>query len=80
MYLLLQREEELLYEFQPACTLGVKLAGVHWWHKSRSRAAELTAGGAHAGMVLCVHVCSKYCPAASRHLCGICLCFVCQLN
>lgn len=36
-----------MYEFRPACTLGVKLAGVHWWHKSRSHAAELTAGGAH---------------------------------
>lgn len=37
-------EEELVFEFQPACQLGVKLAGVHWWHKSRSHAAELTAG------------------------------------
>jgi hypothetical protein len=34
-----------VYEFEPACMLGVKLAGVHWWHKSRSHAAELTAGG-----------------------------------
>ena len=34
-----------MYEFEPACLLGVKLAGVHWWHKSRSHAAELTAGG-----------------------------------
>lgn len=32
------------YEFQPACKMGVKLAGVHWWFKSRSHAAELTAG------------------------------------
>lgn len=24
--------------------LGVKLAGVHWWFKSRAHAAELTAG------------------------------------
>ena len=28
----------------PACDLGVKLAGVHWWFKSRAHAAELTAG------------------------------------
>lgn len=32
------------YQLAPACHLGVKLAGVHWWHKSRSHAAELTAG------------------------------------
>lgn len=36
--------ESVLYEFEPACHVGVKLAGVHWWHKSRSHAAELTAG------------------------------------
>ncbi len=29
---------------QPACKLGMKLAGVHWWFKSRAHAAELTAG------------------------------------
>ena len=28
----------------PACDLGVKLAGVHWWFKSRAHGAELTAG------------------------------------
>lgn len=33
-----------LYVFEPAVKLGVKLAGVHWWFKSRSHAAELTAG------------------------------------
>lgn len=45
--LYLQRSaEEVLYEFAPAVHLGVKLAGVHWWHKSRSHAAELTAGDA----------------------------------
>jgi beta-amylase len=33
-----------VYQFEPACSLGVKLAGVHWWFKSRSHAAELTAG------------------------------------
>jgi hypothetical protein len=32
------------YEFAPAVALGAKLAGVHWWFKSRSHAAELTAG------------------------------------
>ncbi|KAK9805935.1 hypothetical protein WJX73_006454 [Symbiochloris irregularis] len=32
------------YSFEPACPLGIKLAGVHWWFKSRSHAAELTAG------------------------------------
>lgn len=34
----------VIYEFQPACKLGMKLAGVHWWFKSRAHAAELTAG------------------------------------
>lgn len=34
----------LLYKFEPACRLGIKLAGVHWWFKSRAHAAELTAG------------------------------------
>ncbi|MEW5318652.1 MAG: hypothetical protein WDW38_009858 [Sanguina aurantia] len=34
----------IIYEFQPACHLGIKLAGVHWWFKSRAHAAELTAG------------------------------------
>lgn len=32
------------YEFEPACHLGVKLAGVHWWFNTSSHAAELTAG------------------------------------
>jgi len=34
----------VVYEFQPACHLGIKLAGVHWWFKSRAHAAELSAG------------------------------------
>ncbi|GIL83204.1 hypothetical protein Vretimale_11282 [Volvox reticuliferus] len=34
----------VIYEFAPACKMGIKLAGVHWWFKSRSHAAELTAG------------------------------------
>lgn len=34
----------IVYEFRPACKLGMKLAGVHWWFKSRTHAAELTAG------------------------------------
>ena len=34
----------MIYEFQPSCKLGIKLAGVHWWFKSRAHAAELTAG------------------------------------
>lgn len=34
----------LIYAFEPACKLGAKLAGVHWWFKSRAHAAELTAG------------------------------------
>lgn len=33
-----------MYEFQPVVQLGAKLAGVHWWFKSRAHAAELTAG------------------------------------
>jgi Glycosyl hydrolase family 14 len=32
------------YEYQPVVQLGAKLAGVHWWFKSRAHAAELTAG------------------------------------
>jgi beta-amylase len=32
------------YALAPAARLSVKLAGVHWWFKSRSHAAELTAG------------------------------------
>ena len=35
---------ELEFAFEPACHLGAKLAGVHWWFKSRAHAAELTAG------------------------------------
>ncbi|PNW83114.1 hypothetical protein CHLRE_06g307150v5 [Chlamydomonas reinhardtii] len=34
----------VIYEFTPACKMGIKLAGVHWWFKSRAHAAELTAG------------------------------------
>lgn len=34
----------MYFEFVPAVSLGIKLAGVHWWFKSRSHAAELTAG------------------------------------
>jgi beta-amylase len=34
----------MLYVFEPAVQLGIKLAGVHWWFKSRTHAAELTAG------------------------------------
>ncbi|KAI7836743.1 hypothetical protein COHA_009381 [Chlorella ohadii] len=34
----------MLYVFEPAVQLGIKLAGVHWWFKSRAHAAELTAG------------------------------------
>lgn len=39
-----ERGGSIVYEFAPACHLGAKLAGVHWWHKSRAHAAELTAG------------------------------------
>lgn len=35
---------QVVYHFEPACQLGAKLAGVHWWFKSRGHAAELTAG------------------------------------
>ena len=42
--LCLQLNGSTMYEFAPACELGAKLAGVHWWHKSRAHAAELTAG------------------------------------
>ncbi|KAG1661170.1 hypothetical protein FOA52_002622 [Chlamydomonas sp. UWO 241] len=38
------QDGHMIYEFQPACKLGIKLAGVHWWFKSRAHAAELTAG------------------------------------
>ena len=33
-----------MHEFESACHLGVKLAGVHWWFNTNSHAAELTAG------------------------------------
>ena len=33
-----------MYEFEPAVKVGVKLAGVHWWFRTRAHAAELTAG------------------------------------
>lgn len=33
-----------LYAFEPAAKLSIKLAGVHWWFKTRSHAAENTAG------------------------------------
>jgi len=33
-----------LFVFEPAAKLSIKLAGVHWWFKSRAHAAELTAG------------------------------------
>lgn len=33
-----------MHEFEAACQLGVKLAGVHWWFKTKSHAGELTAG------------------------------------
>ena len=39
-----QADGHLVYEFEAACYLGAKLAGVHWWFKSRAHAAELTAG------------------------------------
>ncbi|KAK9827582.1 hypothetical protein WJX81_000559 [Elliptochloris bilobata] len=39
-----QADGHLVYEFEAACHLGAKLAGVHWWFKSRAHAAELTAG------------------------------------
>lgn len=29
----------------PAVHLTLKVAGVHWWYRTRSHAAELTAGG-----------------------------------
>ena len=29
---------------EPVCQIGAKLAGVHWWWKTASHAAELTAG------------------------------------
>ena len=32
------------HHFVASVPLGVKLAGVHWWFKTRSHAAELTAG------------------------------------
>ncbi|DBA76677.1 hypothetical protein WJX79_002814 [Trebouxia sp. C0005] len=38
------KNDEVTYCFEPGCHLGAKLAGVHWWFKSRAHAAELTAG------------------------------------
>ena len=37
-------------QLTPACSYGmqvdvaIKVAGIHWWYKSRSHAAEMTAG------------------------------------
>lgn len=39
-----QGDGGVMYSFAPAVSLGIKLAGVHWWFKSRAHAAELTAG------------------------------------
>ena len=33
-----------LQAHEPVCQVGAKLAGVHWWWKTASHAAELTAG------------------------------------
>lgn len=33
-----------MFAFEPAAKLSIKLAGVHWWFKSRAHAAENTAG------------------------------------
>lgn len=65
----------VIYEFQPACKLGMKLAGVHWWFKSRAHAAELTAGyyntrdrnGCVQGPV---HVCATCAWAKGRPSCS----------
>lgn len=43
-YLSQGKNDEVTYVFEPGCHLGAKLAGVHWWFKSRAHAAELTAG------------------------------------
>ena len=43
-FLMQGKNDEVTYVFEPACQLGAKLAGVHWWFKSRAHAAELTAG------------------------------------
>lgn len=42
--LLQHQDGHVVYEFEPAVHLGAKLAGVHWWFRSRAHAAELTAG------------------------------------
>ena len=44
VWVLQHRSGAVVYEFEPAVALGAKLAGVHWWFKSRAHAAELTAG------------------------------------
>lgn len=83
-----------MYEFEPACLLGVKLAGVHWWHKSRSHAAELTAGGTppHSFASACNGCCQSRGAAwqvllhgkhhehlqDARGVCLLAVCFVCQ--
>ena len=37
-------DSSFTHHFVASVPLGVKLAGVHWWFKTRSHAAELTAG------------------------------------
>ena len=57
-------QDEVTYVFEPACQLGAKLAGVHWWFKSRAHAAELTAGYYNTrerdGYTPLMHVLKKY--------------------
>lgn len=38
------RDGSVTHTFSPCVQLGIKLAGVHWWFKTRAHAAELTAG------------------------------------
>lgn len=37
-------ELSLTAQLQGKVDLAIKVAGIHWWYKSRSHAAEMTAG------------------------------------
>lgn len=49
---------------QPSVSLTLKIPGIHWWYRSRSHAAELTAGyynaEGHDGYHKIVELCAKY--------------------
>lgn len=51
-------------QITPSIQLGLKIAGVHWWYRTRSHAAELTAGyynsGDRCGYESIVQLCREF--------------------